>query len=67
MAMSEGRLVTVGEAGRTLGVCADTIRAWCARGILNARRDPRGWRFFTADEIERVKRDREPKPDRSRR
>jgi len=40
----------------TFGVDRTTIFRWCRQGILNPRRDHRGWRVFSRKDMERAKR-----------
>ncbi len=48
-------LVTVAEAGRLLGVSADTIRRYDAAGKLNSIRTPGNQRRFYREEIETIR------------
>lgn len=49
---TQTELVSIGEAGRLLGVSADTLRRWDAAGKLTAVRTIGGQRRFRRDEIE---------------
>lgn len=48
-----------GEVCRTVGISKSTLFRWLKQGILNKseRRDRRGWRLFTRDEIDGLKRE----------
>lgn len=45
------------EVYRMLGISRNTLYRWLHKGILGdtERRDIRGWRLFTSDEIETLK------------
>jgi len=45
------------EVYRTLGISRNTLYRWLQKNILGntERRDIRGWRLFTTDEIETLK------------
>jgi len=47
------------EICRTVGISKSTLFRWLKQGILNKceRRDRRGWRLFTRDEIDGLKRE----------
>ena len=49
---TQTELISIGEAGRLLGVSADTLRRWDAAGKLTAVRTIGGQRRFRRDEIE---------------
>jgi predicted site-specific integrase-resolvase len=44
------------EAFRVIGVSRNTLYRWLRKGVLNGseRRDSRGWRLFTQEEINRL-------------
>ena len=44
------------EAFRVIGVSRNTLYRWLHKGVLNGseRRDSRGWRLFTQEEIDRL-------------
>jgi len=48
-----------GEVCQMVGISKSTLFRWLKQGILNKceRRDRRGWRLFTRDEIDRFKRE----------
>jgi len=50
---------TTVEVCRTVGISKSTLFRWLKQGILNKceRRDKRGWRLFTRDEIDGLKRE----------
>ncbi len=54
--MSEEILIS--EAARRLGCSNVTVKQLEAKGLLTAYRDYRGWRYFNADEVERVRQHR---------
>ena len=45
------------EVYRTIGISKNTLYRWLQQGILGERerRDRRGWRIFTQDELEKLK------------
>lgn len=47
------------EVCRMVGISKSTLFRWLKQGILNKceRRDRRGWRLFTRDEIDGLKRE----------
>jgi len=47
------------EVCRTVGISRSTLFRWLKQGILSKseRRDRRGWRLFTRDEIDGLKRE----------
>jgi molybdopterin-binding protein len=47
--------LSIGEAARTLGVSADTLRRWDASGKLRTTRDARNRRRVPAREVERLR------------
>jgi len=44
------------EAFRVIGISRNTLYRWLQKGILmgTERRDSRGWRLFTREEIDRL-------------
>ena len=44
------------EVFRVIGVSRNTLYRWLQKGILNGteRRDSRGWRLFTREEIDQL-------------
>ena len=44
------------EAFRVIGVSRNTLYRWLQKGVLHGseRRDSRGWRLFTQEEIDRL-------------
>jgi hypothetical protein len=48
------RLYTRSEAAELVGVHANTLLNWEARGLLQARRDHRGWRVYGREELARA-------------
>jgi len=55
------QLLTVGEVAEELEVDPTTLRRWERRGIVRPLRDYRGWRFYRAEDLQRLRRWREPK------
>src|SRR3989344_9008155 len=53
--LSEKKLVPIGEACEILGVSIDTIRRWDKSGILHSSRPDGKTRYFSLDELEKVK------------
>ncbi len=51
------RLLSIGEAARELGVSDQTLRTWEKKGFIKAVRLPSGYRRYTVEEIERMKRE----------
>ncbi len=51
------KLLAIGEAARELGVSAPTLRVWERKGHVKAIRLPSGYRRFTREEVDRVKRE----------
>ncbi len=45
------------EVYRMVGISRNTLFRWLERGVLGSgeRRDTRGWRLFTEDEVESLK------------
>jgi len=41
-----GQRATVGDIAALTGLHANTIRSYADSGIINSKRDFRGWRFF---------------------
>jgi excisionase family DNA binding protein len=50
--VGEGRLLTIGEAARRLGVHQKTLRAWANRGLVRHVKLPSGHRRFVEADIE---------------
>jgi DNA-binding transcriptional MerR regulator len=48
-------LVIIGETARRLACHPVTVKALEKRGFLTGYRDYRGWRFYDAEEVERVR------------
>ena len=44
------------EAFRVIGISRNTLYRWLQKGVLTSteRRDSRGWRLFTQEEIDRL-------------
>ena len=45
------------EVYRTIGISKNTLYRWLQHGVLGdrERRDRRGWRIFTQDEVDKLK------------
>jgi DNA-binding transcriptional MerR regulator len=45
------------EVYRTIGISKNTLYRWLQHGILgeSERRDRRGWRIFTQDDVDKLK------------
>ena len=45
------------EVYRTIGISKNTLYRWLQHGVLgeSERRDRRGWRIFTQDELDKLK------------
>ena len=52
-------LLTLGEAASAIGVSADTLRRWDRAGKLTTFRDERNRRMVSADEVQRLSRNRQ--------
>src|SRR5262245_7596768 len=51
-AYSPDKLVGTGAVGRLFGVADSTVNDWCHKGIIPAKRPPRGhWRILWADAV----------------
>ena len=49
------RIYKIGELTKELDRSANTIKRWEARGVIpKARRDSRGWRCYTEDEVKEL-------------
>ena len=52
-AYSLDQLVGTGAVGQLFGVADSTVNDWCRKGIIPAKRPPRGhWRILWADAVE---------------
>jgi excisionase family DNA binding protein len=52
----EGKLLSIGKAAELLGVSVGTLRAWADKGLVQAIRLPSGYRRFTREQIEEMRR-----------
>lgn len=51
-----GRTYRIGELAKELDRSTLTIKKWEAKGLIpSARRDSRGWRFYTEDDVNEIK------------
>lgn len=50
------KLLTIGQAAKQLGVSDQTLRAWELKGFINPIKLPSGYRRYTWEEIDRVRR-----------
>ena len=55
--MKEQKLIAITKAAHMIGVHPNTLRAWADKGIVNVVKLPSGYRRFTVEEIERVRRE----------
>ena len=52
-----GRIYRIGELARELDRSTLTIKKWEESGLIpKARRDSRGWRYYTEEEVREIKR-----------
>ena len=51
----QDKLVPISEAARILGVSIATVRRWDKKGILQSVRKSGRYRYFSLEELERVK------------
>jgi len=51
-----GRIYRIGELAKELDRSTLTIKKWEENGLIpKARRDSRGWRYYTEDDISRIR------------
>ena len=51
-----GRTYRIGELAKELDRSTLTIKKWEAKGLIpSARRDSRGWRYYTEDDVNEIK------------
>lgn len=48
-------MIRVGEAAKILGVSIKTLQRWDNTGLLKAKRTPTNHRFYTIEQLEKVK------------
>ena len=54
---SAGRIYRIGDLAKELERTPLTIKSWEKKGIIpKAKRDSRGWRYYTEDDLNRIKR-----------
>ena len=51
------KLLSIGQAAERLGVSVGTLRSWADKGLVKMIRLPSGYRRFTEDEIDRIRRE----------
>jgi len=52
-----GRIYRIGELARELDRSTLTIKKWEESGLIpKAKRDSRGWRYYTEDDVNEIKR-----------
>ncbi len=52
-----GRIYRIGEVAKELDRSTLTIKKWEANGLIpKAKKDSRGWRYYTEDDINEIKR-----------
>ena len=66
MHTEEQRFMSTGQVARTLGVSCESVRRWVSRGLVQALRDARGWRYFRLEDVERLRERREPRAENER-
>ena len=49
------KIVSIGEAAKILGVSIDTIRRWDKNGTLKSERPDGKTRFFSIEDLEKLK------------
>lgn len=47
-------LICIGDVARAVGVSVEMVRRYEAAGIVTARRDSRGKRLFTQDQVSKL-------------
>lgn len=50
------KMLTISQAAAELGVHPNTLRAWVDKGLVPATKLPSGYRRFTPEQIESIKR-----------
>ncbi len=55
--MKEPKLIPITKAAEMIGVHPNTLRSWADRGLVQMVKLPSGYRRFTLEEIERVRRE----------
>jgi excisionase family DNA binding protein len=50
------KLLPIGKAAELLGVSVGTLRAWADKGLVHTIRLPSGYRRFTKEEIDEMRR-----------
>lgn len=45
---------TSSQAAKLIGRSVQTIQIWEAEGLITPKRDDRGWRIFSRDDIEKM-------------
>lgn len=51
------KLLSIGEAADELGVSQQTLRGWEKKGLIKPIKLPSGYRRYTEEEIDRMKRE----------
>lgn len=49
--MSEQKVLTIRQVAQLLNIHEDTIRYWEKQGLIQPKKNKRGWRIFTEQEI----------------
>jgi DNA-binding transcriptional MerR regulator len=57
MPEDNSRLLGISQAATELGVHPNTLRGWVDRGLVPVTRLPSGYRRFSLEQIEEIKRD----------
>ncbi len=52
-----GELLPIGRAAELIGVHANTLRSWADKGLVPHVKLPSGYRRFTLEQVEEIRRD----------
>ena len=55
--MMERSLYTISQAAAELGIHPDTLRAWTDKALVPVTRLPSGYRRYSREQIDQIKRD----------
>lgn len=55
--MERQKLIPITKAAQMIGVHPNTLRSWADRGLVDVVRLPSGYRRFTQEEIDRIRRE----------
>ena len=56
MAEERVKLLSIGQAAAAIGVSPNTLRAWVDKGLVPATVLPSGFRRFSPEQVEEIKR-----------